>query len=177
LNNSKGPIKCMAYLVKLQDACQAAVAGHRVPVAPAQHQLALLDCLQPSSGAVGMCDCIYTYEHLQLVACHFWAGCMWPSRSWLPRCGIMPASNGPHSSYLNSSANSYANLWHQLSRPATVASAQDYSEGSAQLPSAAPGAALFLGELTSSLPLCGAFACANTGPGTAGKGDLQIARA
>ena len=108
MNNSKGPIKCMAYLVKLQDACQAAVAGHRVPVAPAQHQLALLDCLQPSSGAVGMCDCIYTYEHLQLVACHFWAGCMWPSRSWLPRCGIMPASNGPQNSCLNGSADSYA---------------------------------------------------------------------
>jgi len=34
-----------------------------------------------------------------------------------------------------------------------VALAQGYSQGSAQLPSAAPGAALFPGELTSSLPL------------------------
>ena len=34
-----------------------------------------------------------------------------------------------------------------------VALAQDYSEGSAQLPSAAPRAALFPGEITISLPL------------------------
>ena len=33
-----------------------------------------------------------------------------------------------------------------------VASAQDCSQGSAHLPSATPGAALFPGELTSSLP-------------------------
>ena len=62
----------------------------------------------------------------------------------------MPASNGPRSSCLKSSANSYASLWHQLSRPAddAVALAQDCSQGSAHLPSAGPGAALFPGELT-----------------------------
>jgi len=35
-------------------------------------------------------------------------------------CGIMPASSGPQSSCLKSSANRYASLWHQLSRPATA---------------------------------------------------------
>ncbi|DBB18502.1 TPA: hypothetical protein ACH3X3_000142 [Trebouxia sp. C0006] len=67
----------------------------------------------------------------------------------------MPASNDPQSSCLDSSANSYASLWHQLSRPATamMSLAQDCSQGNAHLPSAGPRVAQFPWELTSSLPL------------------------
>ena len=61
----------------------------------------------------------------------------------------MPAFNGPQSSCLNRSANSYASLWHQLSRTA-YDDAVALPQG---LPSAGPGAALFPGELTSSLSL------------------------
>ena len=67
-----------------------------------------------------------------------------------------------------------------------MALAEDCSHGSAHLPSAAPGAALYPWELTSYIlgfgnPLvqggCGACACADADPSPARKGDLSIARA
>ncbi len=68
----------------------------------------------------------------------------------------MPASNGPQSSSLNSSANSYASLVASAQQANhsddAVALAQGCSQGSAYLPSSGPGVALFPGELTSSMP-------------------------
>ncbi len=66
----------------------------------------------------------------------------------------MPVSNGPQSSCSNNSAKSCASLWHQLSRPATTVMLWLWHKTAPiAVPSSAPGAALFPGELTSSLPL------------------------